>query len=166
MARYMRRISQRDAVAKPTGRDRRRVLLLVLWLSLFAVEPAASGETWAFLWAEAGRNDYQVRQGSAIVTLKDGTLKATMRIENKTELMEFIVTGSVSDGTVRAKVTIGASEFLDVPFRGTHVVRRWEEVFEGSTGTESIVLTDGINVLAFSRDLFRPPGETPPPRDR
>lgn len=90
-----------------------------------------------------------------------------MRVENKAELMDFVVRGSVSDGIARAKVTIGASEFLDVPFHGTHVVRRWDEVFDNSIGTESIVLTDGINVLAFFRDLPRPPAEaSPKPRPR
>jgi hypothetical protein len=46
-----------------------------------------------------------------------------MRVETTKELMDFTVTGSVSDGRARGKVTIGASEFLDVPFHGTYVLR-------------------------------------------
>lgn len=146
---------------------RHALLLVILSLWLLAPTPAVSGdEEWVFVWAEPARGGYEVWQGRGVVTLRDGVLSAKTRAKDGVEFVTL--TGRVSNGKVTASVTVFGSEFGDVPFSGTYVDRSFE--VRGLAGapsrTQSIVLTNGLIVVALRRDVFGPPAEIPPTSDR
>jgi hypothetical protein len=131
------------------------VPLLVLWSAcLIAARPALSSEgAWAFIWVDSGRNDYEVWKGSATVTIKDGRVDAKMRSQQG---VEYKFTGTLSKGRVSGRFTIIGSEFGDVPFSGTYVDRHWpSDPVDDSIGRESIVVTNGLSVLALTREILK-----------
>ena len=88
--------------------------------------------------------------GKAKLTIVGGSLKAELKGEDGNE---FKVIGLVAKNKVKAKFTIvGSDYFVDSPFSGTYTSKHWSGV-QGSSGRESISLTDGWNFLGFSREL-------------
>lgn len=133
---------------------RRGLLFVLLVLAINLVRPRAAlcGTGWAFAFAEPGVDDYDVAKGSAVVTIENAKLTATMRSK---EGVEYKLTGKLSKGHVEAKFTVVGSEVVDMPFSGTYVVRRWPSDAVDTQGRESLVLTNGLSVLALTRGIPR-----------
>lgn len=132
-------------------------LLVVCSMCLVAAQPVFATEgAWAFIWVDSGRNDYDVWKGSAVVTIKSGRVNAKMRSRDG---VEYTFVGTLSKGRVSGKFTIIGSEFGNVPFSGTYVIKRWpSDPVDDSIGRESIVLSNGLSVLALTREILK---ETP-----
>lgn len=145
------------------------LLLVAVGLALSAPKralPDGSVEAeWLFVWAEPNRDGYEVWQGRGVVKLREGYLTAKLRAKAGPEL---VLTGRVSDGKVIARVTVVGSEFLDVPFSGTYLERRFHEpqLVNVPNRVESIVLSNGLIVLALRRDTFEPRSVPPITPDR
>jgi|GEM_PF-3375616 len=131
--------------------------LSILSSCLLAPCRHASGEEqWFFVWAEQERKDYWIWQGQGTVVLGRRILKARLRSYHG---VEIVVRGLVSDGKITAKVSISGSCYKNELFWGTYVERqhpkaqpRWGEPLS----TKSIVLTNGLYVLALARHAFEP----------
>ncbi len=129
------------------------VLGVVCLVCLVAPQAAlCDGTEWTYVFAQSERNDYRVSKGPAIVTIDDGKVKATMSLQHEEAFKLF---GTLSKGKVQARFTIVGSEFWDVPFSGTYRVTHLKSPALDSVGRESIVLTDGYNVLALTREIVK-----------
>jgi hypothetical protein len=127
----------------------RGFLTLFLFLGLSTIGFAGEKE-WAFVWVSSNANAYNIQQGKAKVTIKNGRLSAQL---TSTDKVEFKVVGSISGNHVDAKFSIvGSDYFLNSPFTGLYAKKLWSGMTD-SKGRESITLTDGWNFIGLTRDI-------------
>ena len=125
-------------------------ILKCLLVALAASVAWAGDQDWNFVWVSSSQGQYEVVRGKAKVTMTGGKFHAELKGEDGNE---FKVAGQVAKHKVNAKFTIvGSDYFVDSPFSGTYTSKRWGGI-QGSSGRESISLTDGWNFLGFSREL-------------
>lgn len=127
----------------------RKIVLLVV--GLFAsVNIVAADPEWTFVWISSGQGGYEVNKGSAVVKIVSG--KVEISASGK-QGVSFRFIGKIDKGKIIGKLTIIDSDFFkDSPFAGTHSKKRWPGV-AGSSGRESIVLTDGWNGVCLTREI-------------
>jgi hypothetical protein len=138
-----------DVRELPMRIDMRQIFKCLLILITTSI--AQAGETgWTFIWVSSGSKGYQVVQGKAEVFVHKGKLKAKLVSEDGNE---YKVIGLVNKKKVAAKFTVmGSDYFINSPFTGTYTSRRWARS-EGSSGRESVSLSDGWNFIGLSHEL-------------
>lgn len=124
-------------------------LSLVLMVATYCqAKPASEG--WSFVWLSSGPNQHEVSKGSAKVNIKNGKIETTMIDSNK---VEYRCVGSIKSNSIKVKLTILESDYFNgSPFTGTYSVKKWDGD-QQSIGRESIILTDGWNVVALTREI-------------
>ncbi|NWJ40618.1 MAG: hypothetical protein HXX12_06565 [Geothrix sp.] len=126
-------------------RFRTTLLFLALCTLGFAGE-----KDWAFVWVSSNANTYNIKQGKAKVTIKNGRLSTTMI---SSDGVEYKVVGTISGKHVDAKFSIIDSDyFVNAPFSGSYEKKLWSGVAD-SKGRESITLSDGWNFIGLTHDI-------------
>ena len=127
------------------------VRLLKCLLVILASSCAWAGDQgWTFILVTSGPGRYNVVQGKATVTIKGGKLHAALKGEDDNE---FEVVGQILKNKVKAKFTQDGSDyFIGSPFSGAHTATRWCGT-KGSSGRESISLSDGWNYIGLSHEF-------------
>lgn len=130
----------------------KKIIFLILFMITTCIQAQPANEGWSFVWLSSGPNQFEISKGSAIVNIKNGKIEATMVDSSK---VEYRLTGSIKSHSIKAKLTILESDyFIGSPFSGTYSVKRWDGDPQ-SLGRESIILTDGWNVVAFTREIAK-----------
>src|SRR5215831_14690202 len=64
--------------------------------------------------------------------------------------------GSIANGKISVKEIIHESDYGGSTYTGTLKTQKWKEVFEGSTGIETITLSDGFGMIGLTRTIKDP----------
>ena len=114
----------------------------------FATDPS-------WRWVKASNivaKGWDLSDGIADVSM-DGA-KFTARLFRKQSKSEFqiVLDGTIKNGRITAKEIIQGSDYTGSVFHGTIERKKWGEEFAGTTGAESITLSDGWNMIGITRD--------------
>jgi outer membrane biogenesis lipoprotein LolB len=107
-------------------------------------------------WVKAGNNaatGWDVSQGDAEVSIKDGKFSAKLFWKDSGKDVQIILQGSIRNGQITTKETVQGSDYTGSIYHGTLQRKKWGEVFAGTTGAESITLSDGWNMIGITRGL-------------
>lgn len=129
----------------------KRILLCLLCLS--SVTYAADNQ---WHWIKVGNNAahaWDVSRGDAEVTIKDGQLRAELFFDGSTKDVQISLKGSISNGTIRVQETVHESDYGGSTYTGRLTNQKWKEVFDGSTGIETITLSDGFGMIGLTRTI-------------
>jgi len=99
---------------------------------------------WSFIWVTSA-NDWQVTQGRAEVTIKDGHLTAELVASNE---RHYRLEGNIRGNRVQAKLTNRESDFF-VASRMTGTFRTTSHRDMNPCGQELLHLGDGLNFLGL-----------------
>ena len=113
---------------------------------------AGSSSEWNFIWVTSGEK-WNVLEGTAVVTVKNGRLHADMRGNNS---VVYELRGTISEsGVVRAGLTNTESDaFVNSPLKGTYKKRFYKDI--SPCGDELFHLHDGYNFLGIKRSIREP----------
>lgn len=123
--------------------------LLVLSLLLSSLT-AFGADRWQWVKANNNTGGWSLSQGFAEVVVSGEHFEAKLFSDSgeQTELL----TGTIQKGTVTAKERILASDFSGSTYQGKLAKKRWPQ-FSGTSGGESITLSDGWNMIGLTRNL-------------
>jgi hypothetical protein len=111
---------------------------------------ARDDHKWNFVWVASGMGQFEVSRGTATVTLKGRSISIEMNDEKN---VVYHVTGSLRGSLLTATLSIPDSDyFTHSKFEGTYMKKRWSGMAE-SSGRDSIILTDGWNVIALTKEI-------------
>ena len=128
-----------------------RILLCVLCLS--SVTFAADNQ---WHWIKVGNNAahaWDVSKGDAEVAIENGQLSAKLFFDGSTKDLQISLKGSIANGKITVKETVHESDYSGSTYTGTLKTQKWKEVFSGSTGIETITLSDGFGMIGLTRTI-------------
>ena len=85
------------------------------------------------------------------MTLSGDHFEAKLLSDSGKEIVSSLQ-GTVRDGKITVKERISASDFSGSTYRGTIARKTWSE-FAGTTGAESITLSDGWGMIGLRRNV-------------
>lgn len=114
--------------------------------------PPTTGEKWHWMKAENDGDGWSVSEGDADVSIEGGRFSAKLFRKGSDEDLQILLQGTIENGSIVAKETIEASDQSGSTYRGTFRRKKWQEV-DGTTGAESINLSDGWSMIGILRSI-------------
>lgn len=127
---------------------------LVLVLILLCSTSFASDEG-GWRWVKAGSvvtKGWNVSEGTAQIVITGKKFSAKLFGQSSSEV-QIVLEGTIENGRITAKEEIQGSDYTGSVYHGTLVKKSWQESFAGTSGGESITLSDGWNMIGINRDL-------------
>lgn len=128
---------------------RRALTCILVWL-IFHAQAFAQDKPWKFVWLGSGIDRFEISKGSAETRFDKQKVSISLKGDDGSE---YLIDGFMSKGKLNVKVTQVGSDYFDKSdFKGTYSKKTWSGMAK-SVGRESIILTDGWNVIALTREL-------------
>ena len=105
-------------------------------------------------WVKANNivaKGWDVSGGTALVSIDGTKFSAKLFWKDSDNKLQILLDGTIKNGRISARETIQESDYTGSVFHGTFARKHW--TFSGTTGAESITLSDGWNMIAITRDL-------------
>lgn len=126
-----------------------RFAKIILFLATTSIGFAGEPE-WAFTWVSSTGAAHEVVQGKANLSINGDKVSGVLHGADGEECQ---IQGSIKRHQVRIKFTVvGSDHFINSPFTGSYMIKRWRGI-KGSSGRESITLSDGWNMLGFTHEI-------------
>ena len=61
--------------------------------------------------------------------------------------------GSIANGRITVKEIVHKSDYSGSTYTGKLTTQRWKETFAGSTGIETVTLSDGFGMIGLTRRI-------------
>jgi hypothetical protein len=116
--------------------------------------PASNGRA-EWHWVRAGNNaitGWNVATGNADVVINGGAITATLFGNSSDKNVVITLKGSMTGDKLTVRETVHNSDNSGSTYSGVRTVKRWPE-FSGTTGIETITLSDGLGMIGISRSL-------------
>ena len=107
---------------------------------------------WQWVKATNTISGWSVSQGHAEVVISGEDFEARLSSDSGKQIA--FLKGTIQKGNVTAKERISASDFSGSTYHGKLSRKRWPES-AGTTGAESITLSDGWGMIGLSRSLLK-----------
>lgn len=137
-------------------RQSKLLVINVLLLCLLSLSPVTFASDNQWHWIKVGNNvahAWDVSSGDAEVAIKDGQLSAKLFAHGSTKDIQISLKGSIANGTIRVKETVHESDYGGSTYTGRLTNQKWKEIFDGSTGVETITLSDGFDMIGLTRTI-------------
>ena len=105
---------------------------------------------WQWVKAKNTISGWSVSQGHADVVISGEHFEASLFSESGGQIA--FLKGTIQKGHVTAKERVSASDFSGSTYHGKLARKRWPDS-AGTTGAESITLSDGWGMIGLSRSL-------------
>ena len=128
---------------------------LLLLLVLLAVPSPIFGSEHQWHWVKAGNNainGWDIATGNADVVINGSAITATLFWSDSEKDIQITLKGSITGDKLTVKETVHNSDYSGSTYTGTRTVKKWPE-FSGTTGVETITLSDGLGMIGISRSL-------------
>ena len=125
---------------------------LVLFVVLCGSTSFAADGQWH--WVKANNivaKGWDVSEGTAQVSIDGAKFSAKLFWKDSSDKVQIVLDGTIKNGRITATETIQESDYTGSVIHGTFTRRHW--TFSGTTGAESITLSDGWNMIGITRDL-------------
>lgn len=129
-------------------------LAFVLITVLICSSSFASDDS-GWKWVKAGSvvgKGWDISEGTAQIMTKGTKFTARFFGQTSSEI-QIVLDGTIENGRITAKEEIQGSDYTGSVYHGTLVKKNWQESFAGTSGGESITLSDGWNMIGINRDL-------------
>lgn len=129
-------------------------LIGLMFVCLITVKPSyimADQSTWSFVWVGTGADKFYLSEGRATVVMREGSIESDMIGKNGDK---YVFKGSINGNEITGILTSPDTDAGEVVFRGTYKVARWEHETGQSTGRRTIVLSDGLNALILTKEIY------------
>lgn len=126
------------------------VLVVVL---LCSISFASDDGGWR--WVKAGSivaKGWDISEGTAQIVISGRKFSAKLFGQSSPEV-QIVIEGTIENGRIEAKEEIQGSDYTGSVYHGTFGQKKWPEEFAGTTGAQSITLSDGWNMIGINRDL-------------
>jgi hypothetical protein len=126
----------------------------VLMFSLLLLSGAfafGAGREWHWVKATNTIKGWSVSQGDAEVAITGGQFRVTL-FSDSNKTVQSSLKGTIHNGKIVARETVANSDYSGSTFQGTFERKRWDE-FSGTTGAESITLSDGWGMIGLTRSI-------------
>jgi hypothetical protein len=124
------------------------VLLLAVLSGAFAF---GAEREWHWVKATNTIEGWSVSQGDAEVIITGDQFRVTLFSESG-KTVQSSLKGTIRNGKIATSETVANSDYSGSTYRGTFERKRWNEV-AGSTGAESITLSDGWGMIGLTRSI-------------
>jgi len=121
---------------------------ILLSCTSFATDQA--GWRWVRVESISGKG-WDVSQGPADVSIHGSEFTAKLFWQDSGDKVRIILAGTIKDGCIRATENIQECDYTGSTYQGRFERKKWD--FDGTTGAESITLSDGWNMIGINRDL-------------
>jgi hypothetical protein len=126
-------------------------VLMFFMLLLSGTFALGADREWHWVKATNTIQGWSISQGDAEVVITGGQFRVTLfSIPDKT--LQSSIKGTIHNGKIVASETVAASDYSGSTFRGTFKRKKWDE-FSGTTGAESITLSDGWGMIGLTRNI-------------
>jgi hypothetical protein len=127
----------------------------ILFFLLIAASPSVAADS-QWHWIKAGNTieEWFVSQGNAEVSIEGDKFTAKLFQGSSHTDAQIILKGVVKNGKITAKETIQGSDYTGSMYEGTLSKKNWEN-FAGTSGAESINLSDGWSLIGIKRTLMK-----------
>ena len=128
----------------------------VLTFSMLLVSAAfAFGADREWHWVKATNTikGWSISQGDAEVVITGGQVRVTL-FSDSDKTIQSSLKGTIRNGKIVASETVANSDYSGSTFHGTFERKRWTEV-AGTTGAESITLSDGWGMIGVTRSILK-----------
>ncbi len=125
---------------------------MVLFFALLSCTSFAADGEWR--WVRTSNivaKGWDISEGTAQVSIDGTKFSARLFWKDSGNKLQLALDGTIKNGRITATETIQESDYTGSVFRGTFARKHW--TFSGTTGAESITLSDGWNMIGISRDL-------------
>src|ERR1700754_2498225 len=126
-----------------------RTFVLPFMMILMATSVMASSPVWHWKSLSSGINSWASRDGTATVSTVGGHFEALL-LDGSDGLPAYSLKGTKSGDAIEVKATISDSDVPAIYLKGKRRINHWPEA---GGGRETIVLTDGFEVIALTREL-------------
>jgi hypothetical protein len=124
---------------------------LLLCFLLLHVAMAFAGDHWRWVKATNTTHGWSVSQGDAEVRISGEHFEAKLFSDSGNQVISSLQ-GTIQKGNIAAKERVSKSDFSGSTYRGTLARKSWPEL-AGTTGAESITLSDGWGMIGLQRSL-------------
>jgi hypothetical protein len=122
-------------------------LLLALLSGAFAF---GADREWHWVKATNTIKGWSISQGDAEVVITGDQIRVTLFSDSKT--VQSTLKGTIHNEKIAASEAVANSDYSGSKYRGTFARKSWDEV-AGTTGAESITLSDGWGMIGLTRSL-------------
>ena len=129
-----------------------RVRTLFVFCLLLSSLTAFGTDRWQWVKATNTTSGWSMTQGFAEVVISGEHFEA--RLFSDSGEQSALLTGTIQKGNVTVKERILASDFSGSTYQGKLAKKRWPE-FAGTTGAESITLSDGWGMIGLRRNSLK-----------
>src|SRR6266852_448522 len=123
-------------------------LLLALLSGALAL---GADREWHWVKATNTIKGWSVSQGDAEVGITGDQFRVTL-FSDSGKTVQSSLKGTIHNGKIAASETVANSDYSGSRYRGTFEKKRWNEV-AGTTGAESITLSDGWGMIGLTRSI-------------
>jgi hypothetical protein len=129
-----------------------RILRAFALLLTFLLGTSAFGADLEWHWIKATNTitGWSIPQGDAEVAITGDQFRVTLFTDGKT--VRSSLRGTIHNEKIAASETVANSDYSGSTYRGTFQRKSWNEV-AGTTGAESITLSDGWGMIGLTRNI-------------
>jgi hypothetical protein len=129
-----------------------RILTFFALMLALLLGASASGADHQWHWVKATNTikGWSISQGDADVVIAGDQFRVTLFSEGKT--VQSSLKGTIHNEKIAASETVANSDYSGSTYRGTFERKSWNEV-AGTTGAESITLSDGWGMIGLTRSI-------------
>jgi hypothetical protein len=112
---------------------------------------AFGGDHWHWVKATNTISGWSVSQGTAEVMISGEHFEAKLFSASDNQIVASLQ-GTIQKGSIAAKERVSNSDFSGSIYHGKLARKRWPE-FAGTSGAESITLSDGWGMIGLRRSM-------------
>jgi hypothetical protein len=129
-----------------------RILTFLAILLAGSVAVAAGQEEWHWVKATNTIKGWSISEGNARVVITGDQIQVELYSQSEGRPLELSLKGKIHDGKIVVNEIAPNTDYSGATFRGTLERKRWNE-FSGTTGAESITLSDGWGMIGLTRTI-------------
>jgi hypothetical protein len=125
----------------------------ILFFILTVATPSVAADIhWQWVKASYTINEWSVSRGVAEVSIEGDKFSATLFEEGSYTDVQITLAGLIENGKIKVTEIIHGSDYTGSKYEGTLTKKNWEN-FVGTSGAESINLSDGWSMIGIKRTL-------------